>query len=355
MPRNSEVRITDIAREAGVSITTVSRILNEDDTLKISSSTRERVLDTAQQLGYQPNLFAAALRSKRTGIIGALSPNLGGTFLPMLTMELQRAARAHQIELLIGSPHTDEDHIEGQLKRLQSLLFDGFLLLSDMLDYQATIRKLQVLQKPYVSVCAGSNVPGPLVNVDDDAAVRMGVTYLTGLGHRRIAFLGSIHWNQERDRLRLFQEAMHEVGLPTPPEYLANMDDVTYTPFDPNFHEIWTSKPLHAAQSLMRLPTPPTAIFCANDGFALATLKGALMLGWRVPDDLSILGHNDELPSTLFYPELTTLRQPLDQIADAAVTLLLAMIDSPLEHADERRVIQPELVVRGTCGPAPIP
>ncbi len=355
MARKSGISITDIAREAGVSITTVSRILNRDGELKISDSTRERVLETAQQLGYEPNLFAAALRSNRTGIIGALTPNLAGTFLPLLTMELQRAARARGVELLVGTPEMEPEQIEAQIRRLQSLLFDGLLLLGDVLDYQSTIRSLQVLHKPYVSVCAGLDLPPPLVNIDDEQATRLAVRYLYDLGHRRIAYLGSTRWNQENSRARNFQQAMRAHGLALPPEYLAIMQHVIYTPFAPNFREMWTTQPLQTAQALLQLPTPPTAIFCANDGFAIAAFKGALQLGLRVPADVSILGYNDELHSTLFYPELTTIRQPLAQIAQAALDLLLRLLDTTDREAahDTRVLVMPELVVRGTCAPPP--
>jgi DNA-binding LacI/PurR family transcriptional regulator len=351
MGKASAVSITDIAREAGVSITTVSRILNRDASLNVSEDTRARVQSVASQLGYQANPLAAALRGNRTGIIGALSPNLAGTFLPLLTLELQRVARTRQVELLIGSPEVERNQMEGQIKKLQSQLFDGLLLLSDVLDYQATIRTLEVLRKPYVSVCAGLHVPAPLVNIDDEAAMRMAVGYLYRLGHTRIAYLGSVQWRHESYRIDTFRTAMHEHGLTIQPEYIALMEEVTYMPQERSFRNMWTIMPLQTAQALLSLPRPPTAILCANDGFALAALKGALQMGLRVPDDVSILGHNDEIPSTLFYPELTTIRQPVEQIAEIAVTLLLDMINNGETAAtrDERVLVAPELVVRGTC------
>lgn len=354
MAKHSAVRITDIAREAGVSITTVSRILNQDSELKISEDTRLRVLATAEQLGYQANLFAAALRSNRTGIIGALSPNLAGTFLPILTMELQRAARARGVELLIGTPEVEAEQIEAQLKKLQSTLFDGILLLGDVLDYQATIRKLQVLRKPYISVCTAVDLPPPLVNTDDSQAMQLAVSYLHSLGHQRIAYLGSRHWLQELHRLQNFQTAMQQHGLALLPEYVAIMEQVTYTPFEPDFRAMWTTQPLRAAQALLRLPLPPTAIFCANDGFAVAAMKGAVQMGLHVPGDVSIMGHNDEIHSTLFHPELTTIRQPLDEIAAIALDRLLALIEGVDVDAvlQARILVTPQLMIRETCAPA---
>jgi LacI family transcriptional regulator len=353
MEKRNGVGIAHIARAAGVSITTVSRILNGDETLRIHSETRARVLDAAQSLGYQPNLFAAALRTNRTGIIGALSPNPAGTFLPMITMMLERAARARDVELLIGVPQVEPARIEAQINKLQGLLFDGLLLLGDVLDYQATIRRLNVLSKPYVSVCAGDDVPAPLVKADEAESMRLAITYLRDLGHTRIGYLGSIHWQQEQYRLSYFQAEMQRQSLPIDPQHCVLMDSVVYQPLALDFQQMWTVAPLRAAQQMLGLPDPPTALVCANDGFALAAMKGALMLGWRVPEDISIIGHNDEIPSALFFPELTTIRQPVEQIADTALSLLLRMIegDPDVQPAQERILLPGTLIMRGSCAP----
>ncbi len=353
MATKQKVSLADIAKKTGVSIGAVSRILKHDETMKVRAETRERVLKAANQLGYEPNFIAAALRSHRTGLIGALSPNLAGTFLGLLTHELQRAANAHGVELLIGSPEVESERIAAQLKKLQSLLFDGLLLLGNVLDYQATIRDLQVISKPYISVCAGLNTPAPLVNVDDEQGIEIALDYLTALGHTRIAFLSSPNWPQERYRIDYLERAIVRRGLRSRPEYLAVMQDAAYTPQARDFLHHWTVEPTRAMQTLMRLPEPPTAVFCANDGFALAALKGALQLGLRVPQDVSILGYNDEITATLFTPELTTIRQPLDKIAGAAVGLLLEIIERPqTPFMETRMLVPPELVIRQTCGPA---
>ena len=143
------------AREAGVSIGLVSRVLNGDQSARVSPETRERIFQIAEKRGYTANFFAAALRTERTGIIGVLSPNLSGTFLGLLTMALQRAAQEQGVELLVALPKADSQGLAAQIQWMQAMLFDGFLLLSDTLDYQNAIRKLQIIEKPYVSVCAG--------------------------------------------------------------------------------------------------------------------------------------------------------------------------------------------------------
>lgn len=356
MARKKKVTITEIADEAGVSIGIISRVLNGDQSARVSAETRQRILKIARKRGYSANLFAAALRTERTGIIGVLSPNLSGTFLGSLAMALQQAADEQGVELLVTLPKTDSQGIATQIEWMQRMLFDGFLLLSNTMDYQNTIRdKLQLIEKPFVSVCAGMHIQGPLVNADDPVALQMATDYLYELGHRRIALLYNSNWPLERDYRRYYSEALQSHGLPDNPDLVIDIQDALYLPRTPYFHDNWTTKPMNAAQQLMRLPDPPTAILCSNDGFAIASIKGLMRIGLRVPDDVSVMGYNNELISTLFYPELTTIRQPLEAIANTAIDLLREIInDDKLEWEQLktlRRIIRPELIERESCAP----
>ena len=165
MPRKSAVGIRDIAEAAGVSISTVSTILNnKSDNVRISAETRQRVSEIARRLGYQPNFFASALRSNRTGIVGAINLNPSGWFMGRLGMEAQLAARKRGVELFIGGVQDGPEGVEAQLTLLQGQLFDGFVLLGDMPNYREVARKLKNLDKPLVSVAAGNRyraAPGP--------------------------------------------------------------------------------------------------------------------------------------------------------------------------------------------------
>lgn len=357
MAKRKKVTITDIAREAGVSIGLVSRVLNADESARVSSQTRQRILSIAEKRGYEANLFAAALRTERTGIIGVLSPNLSGTFLGPLVMALQRAAVEQGIELLIALPKSDSQGMALQLQRIQAILFDGFLLLSNALDYQDTFRKLEIIEKPYVSVCAGLHMEGPLVNSDDMAALQIAVAYLYELGHRRIALLYNSNWPLERDYKRYFVQALEAHGLPVRSEWIVDIHDALYMPQSLDFQQAWTVKPAQAAKRLMQIPNRPTAILCSNDAFAVACIKGLMQMGLRVPDDVSVIGYNNEPISTLFYPELTTIRQPLEEIAAASIDLLRSLLNREglerAELASIRQIIRPELIERESCAPPP--
>jgi len=355
MAKKRKVTITDVAREVGVSIGIVSRVLNGDESARVSPETRQRIFEIAEKRGYSANLFAAALRTERTGIIGVISPNLSGTFLGSLTMALQRAADAQGVELLVALPKVDSHEIASQIQWMQTTLFDGFLLLSNTLDYQDTIRRLQVIEKPYVSVCAGMHMDGPLVNADDVVALGLAVDYLVNLGHRRIALLYNSNWPLERDYRRYFLQAMEARQLPVIPGLSIDINDALYTPRSPHFQDTWTVNPMKAAKRLMQQPDPPTAILCSNDGFAIACIKGLMQIGVNVPRDVSVIGYNDELISTLFYPELTTIRQPLEEIAANSIELVRTILSQ--EKFDRsrlaaiRRIIPPTLVERGSCAP----
>ncbi len=353
MVHKSKVGIRDIAAAAGVSIGTVSKILNnKTDGVRIGEATRQRVIATAQRLGYQANPFASALRSNRTGIIGAVNRNAGGGFMGALAHQVQLAARQRDIELFVGTMQNRADSVETQLSILQGQLFDGFLLLGDMPNYRGLARKLKNLEKPHVSAAAGLNVEVPMVNTDEMLGFRLILDYLTELGHQKIAFMGSPVWPLIRERLHIFEQCSAVKGLKVPIKYISKMDNHPYHPED-----IHAAEPLHRAaiahtKALLQQPDPPTAIVCATDGFALGALKGAAQLGLRVPADVSITGFDGNSEGITCQPELTTIRRPIEKVAGEAIDLLLALIDSPDDVRLQKRIlIAPELIIRASCAP----
>ena len=354
MVRKARVGIRDIAEEAGVSIGTVSKILNnKTDGVRIGAETRRRVTEIARRLGYQPNPFASALRSNRTGIIGAVNLNPGGGFMGRLGMQVQLAAQKHDIDLFVGTMKKKRDSVEAQLTILQGQLFDGFLLLGDMPNYRDVARNLKNMNKPYVSVAAGIDIEVPMVHTDEVLGIGLILDYLTGLGHTNIAFMGSLAWPLVRRRLQIFREQMAARGLNLPPEHVTDLDNFPYQPGN-----IVATERLHRiavdhAIALLRGPEPPTAIVCGTDGFGLGALKGAAQLGLRVPFDLSVTGFDGNEAGFTSQPELTTIRRPIEKVAVAAIDLLLALIETPDDPALQKRIlIEPELIVRESCAPA---
>ena len=353
MSRKPALGIRDIAEAADVSIGTVSKILNnKTDGVRISDETRQRVNEIARRLGYQPNPIASALRSNRTGIIGAVNLNPGGWFMGRLGMEVQMAAQKRGIELLIGSVKNRANSVEAQLTILQGQLFDGFLLIGDMPSYRDAARKLKNLDKPFVSVAAGTDVGAPLVHTDEARGIKLILDYLIGLGHRRIAFMGSLAWPLMPERLQLFRQYLTECGLAIPDNYISAIDCFPYQPEEFDSLETLHRAAIQHAKSLLQQANPPTVIFCAADAFALGALKGAHQLGLDVPRDVSVTSFDGTDGTFACQPELTTLRRPIKKVAAEAIDLLLALINSPDDPALQKRIlVEPELIVRDSCAP----
>ena len=353
MPRRSAVGIRDIAEAAGVSIGTVSKILNnKTDGVRIGDETRQRVIEIARQLGYQANPFASALRSNRTGIIGAVNLNPGGGFMGRLGMQVQFAAQQRGIELFVATVKSGAQGVETQLTILQGQLFDGFVLLGDMPNYRDLARKLKNLDKPFVSVAAGTDIETPMVHTDEARGIKMILDYLTGLGHRRIAFLGSPAWPLVAKRLQIFREYLSTKDIPVPENYVSTMDNHPYQPGGVAALEQLHRVSILHSKTLLRQPKPPTAIVCATDGFALGALKGATQLGLAVPQDVSLTSFDGTDGTFTCQPELTTLRRPIEKVAAEAIDMLLMLIDSPGDPTLQKRIlVEPELIVRESCAP----
>jgi DNA-binding LacI/PurR family transcriptional regulator len=350
MTDKKRVRIADIAEAAGVSTATVSRVINEKDgDIRISDETRNRVLEAIDRLGYERNLFSFALRAEKTGIIGAVNRNPSGLFMSNLAHEILREAHERDVEILMAATYSEETSAKAQISMLQGQLFDGFLLLGDMPNYHKMIEQLRKLDKPYVSVFGGTSALPPLVHVDERKGMKLALDHLTELGHHKIAFMGSPSWVGIGERLEAFEKYLHRKGIPLPSSYMCTMGDLAYAPESgqsftkPSEHLLGAKH----AQELMQLPDPPTAIFCATDGFAMQAIYGLSMLGISVPHDVSVVGY-DGVPMTAYYnPPVTTVQTPIDQIAAEAIRLLLELIDSPdTANMNNRVILEPKLIVR---------
>jgi LacI family transcriptional regulator, repressor for deo operon, udp, cdd, tsx, nupC, and nupG len=344
MANRTRVTISDVAKAASVSPGTVSRVLNPrtDQNVKISDSTRELVLAAAKSLGYQTNPFAAALRTQRTGVIGAIIRDINDPFLSLMARELQRIAHLQGVELLMGHAEYGLDTMRRQLKFMQNW-FDGLLIIGDMPGDQTVFEDLQASNTPYVAVACGTRAVTPFVNIDEEQGTRIGVEYLYSLGHRRIGFIGNTNHAGIHERWMTFKRFTEEKSLTWVDEYL---QPCAYT----------RAASIAAVQRLLTLPKPPTAILCTSDLQALGAISGAWQMGWRVPETLSIVGFDDIEEASDTFPALTTVRQPVGEMAKEAMSLLMNLIQDPLKKEHQSRVIvQPRLMVRRSCSPTYAP
>jgi LacI family repressor for deo operon, udp, cdd, tsx, nupC, and nupG len=338
MDARSAVTLADLAGAAQVSVGTVSRVLNvREGSIKISQATTSRVLEAAQRLGYQPNPFATALRTQRTGVLGAILRDLGDPFLSELARALQHAAQEQGFELLLGHADYDSQTAQRQLTFMLNHWFDGLFLLGNMPGDAALLAMVQRSRTPCVAVACGTEPSVPFVALDEGRGASLSLEYLYHLGHRRIAFLGNVEHAGVSERLAVFRQFVQDRGLQ----------------WHEGYEQCCARTPGDATARLRQLlwrPVPPTAIFCASDVLALRTMSVAWQLGFHLPDALSIIGFDDIEQAAESVPTLTTVRQPVALMAQQAVSMLRELIDgAPDDDQDLRRIVQPELVIRASC------
>jgi LacI family transcriptional regulator len=314
MPILKKSTIYDVAERAGVSITTVSRILNAPD--KVNSETREKVLIAIDALGFVPKAEARARAMQHTGRIGVISPFFTAPSFMQRLRGIAETLSPKNYELVVYTVDSN-DHLQGYLSSLPLTgNLDGLIILSLPVD-DTQVRRLIDHGLPTILI----EYPHPKLNcveIDDAEGGYMATTYLLGKGHRRIAFLGdtdlpeySIH--PVSLRLSGFRRALKDARIKLPDTF------VRLAPYS----QEQTRK---VAKELLNLPEPPTAIFAATDFQALGVLKAARQLGFKVPDQLAVIGFDDL--DIAEYVDLTTISQHLDESGRLAVEILLTQIAS---------------------------
>ena len=307
--------IYDVAKRAGVSITTVSRILNAPD--KVNSETREKVLVAIDALGFVPKAEARARALQHTGRIGVVSPFFTAPSFIQRLRGIAEALSPENYELVIYTVDSN-DHLQGYLSSLPLTgNLDGLIILSLPVD-DTQARRLVNHGLPAVLI----EYPHPKLNcveIDDVGGGSMAATYLLGKGHRRIAFLGDTNLPEYAihpvsSRLNGFRQALKKARIKLPDTF------IRLAPYS-------QEQTRQVAKELLNLSEPPTAIFAATDFQALGVLKAARQLGFKVSEQLAVIGFDDL--DMAEYADLTTISQHLDESGRLAVEILLAQIESP--------------------------
>lgn len=324
--------MTDVARTAGVSVATVSKVVNSR--YGVSAATSARVKQVIEELGFEASLIARSLRSQRTNVIGILVAG----FEPFSTEILKGASTAIAgtgYELLAysgaGRPGNQSGWERRYLARLGGTLIDGAVLVTPtVVDAGRSF--------PVVAIDPHTGPSGlPTVDSDSLAGAVAATEHLLALGHRRIGFLsGRPDLESSNQREAGFRLAMTAAGLRVDPGLVRAADYLRETAEG-------------AATSLLTRPERPTAIFAANDMSALGTIDVARRLGLDVPGDLSVVGFDDVPDAASATPGLTTVRQPIREMGVVAIELLVALLAG--EEVGTAQVRLPtELVIRGTTG-----
>lgn len=331
------ITIKDIAKMAGVSVTTVSRALN--DAPEISPETRKRILRLCQETGYRANLLARSLISSRTNIIGVISPDISSPFHAAFSLHLERYARERGYQVMLCSGHPGDDRIDELFDFLISQRVDGILLLSSSSSAGGLLKAHAALPSVLVGNCGpeefGSRVNA--VSVDNYTGGQMAAEYLHRLGHRRVVYLGL--------RPSSFSHILRHRGFSLRAEELG-MEVETLT--NPDMSSTIESG-CRLARQLFQRPLAQTAVFAASDSVALGVMEAADERGISIPEELSLLGFDNIDYAALPNIRLTTIAQPIPQLARASLRLLLEFIDSEAPGEYTRKLLLPSLVERRTC------
>lgn len=342
--RRGTITIEDVARAAGVSAMTVSRVINGGQNVR--DSTRAAVLQAVAELNYSPNNAARSLAAGRSTGIGLLYANPSAGYLSQFLIGALHAARRSGAHLVIESCESEDADEQAEVtRRFATSDVEGVILPPPLSEAQPILAELDAIGMPVVTVAMGVPRQDSLnVRIDDVAAAGEITRYLLDLGHRNIGFIkGHPNHIASQDRFRGFTEALREYDL--------NPDDV---PVEQGYFSYRSG--LAASERLFARPVRPTAIFASNDDMAAATVSVAHRLGLGVPDDLSVVGFDDTPLATSVWPELTTVKQPISAMAEAALELLVADLRgrraaSPRKSTE--RVLSHALIIRESSGPPP--
>lgn len=325
-----KLTIKDIAREAGVSITTVSRVLNNKEE-GMSKETREKVLAVMQEANFQPNKLARGLVTKRSSMLGLIVPNISNPFFPELCRGAEDEANKRNYSLIICNSDDQLQKEENYLRLLKEQQVDGILLSSKNRLSQTSKVLLQSGKVPYVLFDRGEEANKQSgVFLDNERGGYLAGKHLTDLGHTQIACMtGPSEILNSQQRLSGFQRALMEASIELPPSLILvggfQMD-----------------KAYQVAKEFLNNNTV-TAIFAANDLMACGIYQAAHEIGIQIPEQLSIVGFDDISLVSALIPKLTTIRQDTYGMGRKAIELLINEIE---KKESEAIVFEPTLIVR---------
>ncbi|WP_226643211.1 LacI family DNA-binding transcriptional regulator [Microbulbifer variabilis] len=347
-----KVTINDVAERAGVSIKTVSRVINNEPSVR--TSTRERVMQAVKVLNYRPNLAARNLAGTHTYSIAFIYDNPNAYYVIDMQNGILEACREQGYELLIHPGSGQRDTIHEELRKLvEQSRVAGLVLTPPFSEAQEVIDTLKSLDVEFVRIISSEGCnqgEENCIEIDDEAAAFTITQHLLQLGHKRIAYLGggSEHLSTH-SRLTGYKHALQKAGLPFIEELVIEGE---YS-FDSG---------VAGATALLHSASPPSAIFAGNDEMAAGALFAARMLNIEVPQQLSIAGFEDSPFSRQTWPKLTTAHQPNEDIARCAAELVLKRIQCRGSQDKEQQAIAktdsncrsftPTLIVRDSSGPA---
>ena len=332
MRKNKQsVTIQDVAKTAGVSVSTVSRVLNGK--VDVSSETQDRVRSVIDEMGYTTNLAARSMRSLKKNLVGLIMPDIAYPFAVEVMRGVNQAIADSESDLLV---YTTGDvrksgrasHEQKYVSLLNNSITDGTIIVAPVTGEFST-------DAPIVSIDPLMSNPNyPSVHATNYQGAMDAMNYLLSLGHKRIGFIcGRAELESSTRRLKGYRDALEQVELPVEENLIASGD---YT----------TERGVKCTQELLSLDNPPTAIFASNDQTAMGVYQVAQKVGLRIPDDLSVVGFDNIMESK--YMKLTTVDQFIYEMGLVATQMLIKLINGePLDSQTYK--MHTQLIVRDSC------
>ena len=324
------VTIKDVAKEADLSVATVSRVLNHSS--NVSEEAVTRVNDAIRKLGYSPNFLGRNLRKRETNVILVIMPTSEHTFYQKIIAGIQRCAQPRGYDIISAASNSTSEIEVRQMNMLFNRTVDGVILLGT--SYSA--ETLNTLKKDYDIALCCEGVEGAdvlTVVVDDEQAAFDAVKALAELGHRKIGFIGANDTAASSRRRRMgYLRALADCGLDIKPEYMC----------------LGTFEYEHGAagiEALMTLPDPPTAVFCVSDLLAISAIHKASEMGIEIGTELSVMGFDNITMCEMMLPTVSTVEQPCSVLGETVVSKLISNFGKPLEKKDNVQYTVPHRVI----------
>lgn len=329
------VTIKEVAKKAGVSTATVSRVFNNAGA--VDEVTRRRVKEIAHEMRYTPNALGRSLSMKRTDAIGLLLPDLYGEFFSEVIRGADQAAQQNRYHLLVSSSHTTREALQAALQVMRGRV-DGLIVMSPSIDAHTLKENLPKTLPVVLLNCLVADDSFDSFNIDNFTGAHEMVRHLIQHGHQRIAVIKGTEKNLDADeRLRGYRQALREAHA---------QQDQCFEVLG-NFSE---ASGYEAAKKILALLPRPSAIFASNDAMALGALSALREMGVAVPQEIALAGFDDVPLSRYLTPALSTVNVPISDLGAIAIQKLIHAFTEKNAHVKQHALVPTNLVLRESCG-----
>lgn len=327
------VSIKDVARLAGVSVTTVSRVINKNEFVR--QETAQKVLKVIEETGYKPNAIARSLKIKNTQTIGIMMPDIASYLFSEVVRGIEDIANLYNYNIILCNTDLDREKEEKYMDVLVEKQVDGIIFMCNTITKKLAEKIKKNGAKTILISTDYTDMPS--VTIDNVQASKDAVKYIIDRGYKKIAFIGGqmSDANVGLTRLNGYVSAISESGLTYNKDYICEGDFKFKSGYE-------------NAKKLLSLPDKPEAIFAASDEMAIGVVRAAMELGITIPKDLAVVGFDNIDMSKMIYPSLTTISQPFYDMGAVGMRLLTKKLNNE-DVEEEKMILKHELIIRESC------